>query len=105
MIPASASASSSARTWLVGRQYQSIASRGSMSVDDSGPSVADALEELLDERRVLVERARPGATRGGGPTSTRYHGSSAVGTSESILLYVSYSARSRYRSSSVQARR
>ena len=57
MIPASASASSSARTWLVGRQYQSIASRGSTSVDDSGPLVADPLEQLLDERRVLVERA------------------------------------------------
>ena len=37
MIPASASASSSARTWLVGRQYQSMAPRGSMSVELSGP--------------------------------------------------------------------
>ena len=37
--PASASASRIARTGLVGRQYQSIASRGSRSVDDVGPWV------------------------------------------------------------------
>ena len=35
--PPRASASRIARTWLVGRQYQSIAARGSTSRDDSGP--------------------------------------------------------------------
>jgi len=55
-IPASASASRIARTGFVGRQYQSIASRGSTSVDESGPIAANTLQELLHERRVLVER-------------------------------------------------
>ena len=56
-MPASPSASRIARTWFVGRQYQSIAARGSTSVELSGPSRADPVEELLDERSVLVERA------------------------------------------------
>ena len=87
-MPASPSASKSARTWFVGRQYQSIAARGFTSVEDNGPSA-----------RI---RPRSSSTRGawssnGPPVCSacirsqvmRYHGSSAVGTSESILLKVS----------------
>jgi hypothetical protein len=38
-MPPSARVSRSARTWFVGRQYQSIAARGSISIDDVGPIV------------------------------------------------------------------
>ena len=53
-MPASASASRIARTWFVGRQYQSIAARGSTS-PGQGAVRPDPLEQLLDERRVLIE--------------------------------------------------
>src|SRR3954452_15833583 len=102
-MPTGARPSRIARTWFVGRHDQSIAARGSTSVDAIGP--------------VVRIRSRSSSTRAACSSKvaawlarlrshvTRYHGSSAVGTIESILLYVSYSTRSRYRRSSVHARR
>ena len=55
-MPASASASRIARTWFVGRQYHSMAARGSMSVEDEGSAGPDPVEQLLHEGPVLVER-------------------------------------------------
>ena len=56
-MPASASASRIARTWFVGRQYQSMLARVSTSVGAQRTVAPDAPEELLDERGVLVEGA------------------------------------------------
>ena len=59
--PASASASRIARTWFVGRQYQSIAARGATSVEDSGPSrrirSSNSITSASCSRNVLVRRA------------------------------------------------
>src|SRR3970040_1834200 len=53
--PASARASRIARTWFVGRQYQSMAARGPTSPGQGPPPPADPPQQLLDERGVLVE--------------------------------------------------
>ena len=72
----------------MGRQYQSIAARGFTSVEDRGPSA----------RMRSTSSSTSGACSSNGPPVCsacirsqviRYHGSSAVGTSDSILLKVS----------------
>ena len=61
--PASASASRIARTWFVGRQYQSIAARGSTSSRDIGPFLADARRAAPRRGRVLLEAFASCCTR------------------------------------------
>ena len=83
--PASARASRTARTWFVGRQYQSIAARGSMSLDAIGPlvrirssssSTSGACESKTPRRAWSRYRSHV----------ERWHGSSAVGSSDRPLL-------------------
>src|SRR4051794_30053666 len=102
-MPTVASPSRIARTWFVGRHDQSIAARGSTSVDAIGPVVrirsrSSSMRAACSSKvATWLARLRSHVTR--------YQGSSAVGTIDSILLYVSYSTRSPYRRLSVQARR
>ncbi len=103
-IPASASASSTARTWLVGRQYQSIAARGSMSVDDSGP-LARMRASSSSTSGACSSNAPPWCRTRARSQVTRCHGSSVVGSRLRPLLYASNNARRSYSSASVIARR
>ena len=103
-MPASPSASRIARTWFVGRQYQSMAARGATSVELSGP--CSRIRSSSSSTSGACSSKAPSACAARLRSHViRYHGSSAVGTSESILLNVSYRTRSRYSRSSVQARR
>src|SRR3954451_21696625 len=102
-MPTVASPSRIARTWFVGRQDHSIAARGSTSVDAIGPVVRIRSRSSSTSAACSSKVATwPARLRS---QVTRYQGSSAVGTIDSILLYVSYSTRSRYRRSSVHVRR
>ena len=71
---------------LVGRAPVPVDRRARLDVGRRQRAVApDPLEQLLDERRVLVEAAPACSTRLRSQ-ATRYHGSSAVGTIERPLL-------------------
>ena len=74
-----------ARTWLVGRQYQSIAARGATSVDDNGPSVR-IRSSSSSTSGACSSKAAPVCSTRLRSQATRYQGSSRVGTIDRPLL-------------------